>query len=142
MKKFAILLLLFSSCRSTRVVETAHWQHDTITVEREAKLTVLERDSTDHMSAACVEVMEMDTAGRVRTITRVDYRDRIIAGRLKHKIQVVHDTIRAGSASKSRNVPQRDTTHRNSWQYTLPLMIAAVIIIVLLTKLPVGRRKC
>ncbi|MBQ0068849.1 MAG: hypothetical protein KBT09_03730 [Bacteroidales bacterium] len=135
MKKFAIMLLLLTGCRSTRVVETEHWQHDTITIEHESARMVAEHDTTTRASETHIDVVEMDTAGRVRTITRIDYRDRSTNGRLKRETLVVHDTIRVVSATKSRQVPQAQPARRWHWQEIIAFIIAPVILCVIALKI-------
>lgn len=135
MKKFAILLLLLAGCRSPRVVETEHWQHDTITVVREASMAATEHALAEHMSVAHVDVTEMDTAGRVRTITRVEYRARTTSGHVRREVQVVHDTIRVGTTSKSRNVAHSEPSRRWRWQEILAFILVPIILSVLAVKI-------
>lgn len=135
MKKFAILLLLLAGCRSMRVVETERWQHDNIMVEHESARLVAQYDTAVRASDAHIDVVEMDTAGRVRTVTHIDYRDRRSNGHFTRETQVVHDTIRVTSATMSRQVPPPQPARRWHWQEVIAMVIASVVLSVIALKI-------
>lgn len=130
MKKLALIFLLLASCRSARV-DTVSVVHDTVTVSHAAAVDMVARDTVvvaSHRDAV-IERATIDTAGRVRTVTRIITRTVTDATRGTTTAAAVHDTVYVTRASTSAT---HSTTSpppsRSTW---LPAIALAVIALVL-----------
>lgn len=104
-----IPLVLLASCRSTRVAEERMVLHDTVTVEQTCTAVVHDTVNVALWQDAVAHQVALDTAGHVRTVTRVVYRSRTDATRgytSQHTDSTaLARTTRAEARSSTREIP-------------------------------------
>lgn len=130
MKKLVLIFLLLASCRSARV-DTVSVVHDTVVVNHAATVNVHTRDTVAVALErdAVVERTILDTAGRVRTVTRIITRTVTDARRGTTTAAAVRDTVylmrQSTATARSTTSP---TTARSPW---LPAIALTVLVLVL-----------
>lgn len=104
-----IPLVLIASCRSSRVVEERMVVHDTVTVEHASTAVVHDTVTVAQWQDAVTHQVALDTAGRVRTVTRVVYRSHTDATRgftSQHTDSTaLRKTTHADARSSTREMP-------------------------------------
>lgn len=126
MRKLVILLLVLASCRTGRMSNAV--VHDTLVVEQAAAARIEARDSMAmaRSSETVIEQSSLDTAGRVRTMTRIITRTVTGARRGTTVAATVRDTVflmRQSTAAARNTVPPSSARS--------PLLPAIVLVVIL-----------
>lgn len=131
------LALILTGCRSSKVTEQHTIVHDTITVQQASSTTIHDTIVVRQEQDAVLHHATLDTAGRVRTITRIVYRSQANVNRATETQH--NDTATVQSSSVVETQHSSHETHQSQvstplYKLVLLMLIASVIFVTYFVK--------
>lgn len=131
------LALILTGCHTSKVTEQHAVIHDTITVQQASSTTIHDTIVVRQEQDVVMHHATLDTAGRVRTITRIVYRSQANVNRAtetQHSDTATVQSLSVAETQRSAHETQQSQASTPLYKLVLLILIASVIFITFFSK--------